>query len=100
MPNASHNTLLYRNDANIGNYWAGAVPNIIGSLTAVAMNPFNYSGAFSVGSSSGTVPGPNSGSIQRRYIDFYASRVSTVYKDGTDSVHPRSLNVYMVIKYI
>ena len=92
--------MVYRADDVIGGYWDGAIPNIIGSLTAVAMNPFNYSGAFSVGGSSGTVPGPNSGQIQRRYVDFYASRVSTVYKDNAASVHPRSLNVYMLIKYI
>lgn len=62
------------------------------------MNPFNYSGAFVVGASSGTVPGPNSGSIQRRYIDFYASRSSSIY-GASSYVLPRNLKVLYCVKF-
>lgn len=74
------------------------MPDIVGSLTAVAMNPFNYSGAFVVGASSGTVPGPNSGSIQRRYIDFYASRSSSIY-GAASTVVPAHTKTLWCIRY-
>lgn len=83
-----------------GEYANGSLPAITGSLTAIAMNPFNYSGAFYVGNSSGTVPGPNSGSIQRRYVDFEASRSSNTYWRTDNEVHTKHIGMYYVIKYI
>ena len=78
----------------------GSLPAITGSLTAVAMNPFNYSGAFYVGTSSGIVPGPNSGSIQRRYVDFDASRSSGVYNRNDNHIIPSGTYSRPLIKYI
>ena len=84
-------------------HFLGYLPNITASLTAVAMNPFNYTGAFSVGNSSGTVPGPNSGQIQRRYVDFNASRCSETYGKGGltfNNVIPASISIKEIIRYI
>lgn len=84
----------------LGSISDGSLPAITGSLTAVAMNPFNYSGAFSVGNSSGTVPGPNTGSIQRRYIDFDAYRSASAYWRKDNQVHARNIKMHYIIKYI
>ena len=99
MPNTDHNTLLYRADADIGNYWGGAVPNIVGIYRVDYGRPTGYSsGAFYHAGGGPEIRGNTAAG--NCGVGFDASRVSGIYKDGTTSVHPRSLNIYMVIKYI
>lgn len=88
----------YDPNTAMGNQSNGGLPDIVGALNGVAMNPFDSSGAFGVGGSAGTVPGPNSGSIQRRYIDFYASRSNSIY-GVTSYVMPRHLIMRYCIKF-
>ena len=92
---------MWRGDTDpIGHIWRGNVPNITASLDNVCMYPYNGYGAFSVGTSAGTAPGPNSGSIQRRHLDFNASWSNGVYdSNNTGDVFPRNMKMYQIIKY-
>jgi hypothetical protein len=92
--------LLYRSDAPLGDKWTGALPNIKGRVDWLLINDnVTVSGAFTAGKNvtanvQGSYP-----SAAPRYIDFDAHRSSSIYADDTLSVHPRSINIYQIIKY-
>lgn len=83
----------------VGLSTSGQLPNITAALNSVVMyDGFSGTGSFAVGSSLGTVPGPNSGGPQRRPISFDASRSSSIYGES-HRVIPAGIYTAVLIKY-
>ena len=75
------------------------LPNITGTLNRVVMyNGTSGSGAFTVGESAGTIPGPNSGQPTQREINFSAQNSNSIY-GRYPNVIPESVSTTYIIKY-
>lgn len=95
---------LWRDDGtNIGNYWAGQIPNITASLVKGGQGEVVHSTVVASGAFY-TEPAANStssygGSGGNANLFFDASRSSSLYQNNADSVMPPNIKMYWVIKY-
>ena len=90
----------YTNDRILGSYHNGSAPNIKGTLNRVVMyNGTSGSGAFSVGASAGTIPGPNSGQPTQREITFNAYNSNTTYHRNDNIITCFGIYLQYIIKY-
>ena len=95
VPNGD-NRFLMMSSTNIGTYVEAAIPNIKGRAGAIGEEGTNYTtGAFYQDGTGGE--GDDSGWDYWVYID--ASRSSSVYKDGVNTVQPPAIRVRAFIKY-
>ena len=84
----------------IGTTTNGQLPNITGTINRAVMYPNNGgTGAFTFSSSSGNIPGPNSGQPKQILITFNAANCSSLYQDGATQVRAASLFMAYCIKY-
>ena len=81
--------------SGVGGCVEAGLPNITGTLNRVVMyNGTSGSGAFTVGGSAGTIPGPNSGQPTQREINFSAQNSNSIY-GSSDTVQSPATEMYL-----